>query len=772
MTFSPAITRRNIRDFIVKIGLMTHAQHALEIAGAAVVHHSAQTESISPAATDKLIALLIEGRYSDVENQARLLADRNPMSGEVWKILGIALSIQGKAALSALQKAAEFLPEDAEAHNNLALALRADGRFEEAASSYRRSLEIKPDYAGAHANLGNLLQDIGQFDDAVASYRRALEIDPNYAEAHSNLGNALRAIGRVDDAAASYRRALELKPDYAEAHSNLGTVLWYIGQLDDSVASCRRALELKPDYAEAHNNLGNALQEMGRFDEAVASYRRALEIMPDYPEAHSNLGNALKRMGRIDDAVASYRRALEIRPDFAIAHTNLGNALNDLGRLDQALISYRLALDCQPGNAYAYSNLLFACNYLSDQPATTLLSEARRFGEMVARRARPYSEWLNLPDPGRCLRIGVVSGDLYGHPVGYFVEGVLAALASNARGRLEFIAYPTDFRADALTERIKASCHGWHSAVGLSDERLAQRIREDGIDILIDLSGHTGNNRLPMFAWKPAPVQVSWLGYFATTGVAAIDYLIADPWTLPETEEVHFTEKIWRLPETRLCFTAPELDVSAGPLPALANGYPTFGCFNSLAKMNDAVVALWARVIASVPHSRLFLKTGQFAEASAHQATVERFAAQGITEDRLILEGPTSRERYLAAYQRVDIGLDPFPYTGGTTTAESLWMGVPVLTLAGERFLSRQGVGLLMNAGLTDWVAVDMDDYVARAVSHAADLQRLATLRHGLRQHVLASPIFDAQRFARHFETALRGMWTQWCNQSRGHGGR
>ncbi|MFI4940487.1 MAG: peptide-binding protein, partial [Burkholderiales bacterium] len=319
--------------------------------------------------------------------------------------------------------------------------------------------------------------------------------------------------------------------------------------------------------------------------------------------------------------------------------------------------------------------------------------------------------------------------------------------------------------ADALTERIKACCHGWHSAAGLSDARLAQLIRDDSIDILIDLSGHTAHNRLPMFAWKPAPVQASWLGYFATTGITAIDYLIADSWTLPETEEMNFTETIWRLPETRLCFTPPDVSIAVSSLPALANNHITFGCFNNLSKMNDAVVALWATVLHAVPQSCLFLKAKQLSEASVRHSVLERFASYDIAADRLKLEGSSPRATYFCAYHQVDIALDPFPYPGGATTAEALWMGVPVLTLAGERFLPRQGIGLLMNAGLPEWVAADAGDYVARAVSHAADLQRLAALRKGLRQQVLTSPLYDAPRFARHFEAALRGMWTQWCKR-------
>ena len=515
----------------------------------------------------------------------------------------------------------------------------------------------------------------------------------------------------------------------------------------------------------AHNNMSAVLRLLGRLEEAEFSSRRALSFNPDYAEAHSNLGAALHDLGRLTEAEDSYLRALEIKPDFAMAHNNLGNSLKDLGRLLEAMACCRSALKIDPDFFMAHSNLLLNMNYQSEQPAALLLAEARRFGEQVAGKARCYTDWHNAVEPERCLRVGLVSADLRDHPVGYFIESILTALSSQASGRLELVVYSNHFITDAVTERIKAQCQEWYSVLGISDERLAQQIREDGIDILIDLSGHTAHNRLPMFAWKPAPVQVSWLGYFATTGVAAIDYLIADHWTVPEAEEAHFTEMIWRLPETRLCFTPPDVNIQVSPLPALGNGYVTFGCFNNLTKMNDEVVALWSRILSAVPESRLFLKAKQLSEAAVRQNVVSRFAAHGIAAARLILEGGSSRADYFAAYHRVDISLDPFPFPGGTTSVEGLWMGVPVLTLTGQRFLSRQGEGLLMNAGLPEWIAADTDDYVARAVLHTNDLPRLSALRSGLRQQVLDSPLFDAPRFARHFEAALRDMWVQWCNQ-------
>ena len=497
----------------------------------------------------------------------------------------------------------------------------------------------------------------------------------------------------------------------------------------EAEASFRRALEIKPDYAEAHSNLGVTLREQGRLTEAEASYRRALEIKPDYAEAHSNLGNILLEQGRPTEAEASYRRALKIKPDYAEAH----------------------------------SNLLFALNYTDSHHHAYRLEEAYRYGQMAAGKVgKRFAAWRCLPHPER-LRVGLVSGDLRNHPVGYFLESVLAQVTSS---RLELIAYPTDSKVDELTARIKPYFSAWKSLVGQSDEAAARLIHADGVHLLLDLSGHTEKNRLPIFAWKPAPVQASWLGYFATTGLAEMDFLLGDPYNTPAEEAGQFTETIWRLPESHLCFTPPDVALEVGPLPALSFSSITFGCFNKLTKMNDNVVALWAKVLQAVPHSRLLLKARQLNDLRVRDITRQRFAAAGITSDRLLLEGGSPRAEYLKAYNRVDIALDPFPYPGGTTSVEGLWMGVPVITRRGDRFLSHQGESIVNNAGLVDWIAANDDDYVAKAVLHATNLSGLAALRTTLRRQVLASPLCDAPRFARHMATALWGMWERWQNRN------
>ncbi len=683
---------------------------------------------------------------------------------------GIVFEQQGnvEAALQRFDAAIALAPNMGRAHFCRGNLLLDEGKAQAALDAYATALAHKPDSAAAHFNMGNAYVRLGRYHESVAAYRKAVALKPDFADALVALGVALESVGKPGEAAAQYRQALDLRPDYAEAHYNLGGALASLGKLNEAVESYRHAVDLRPEYVEAHFKMGDSLAGLGKFSDAAASYRQTLKIQPGHIDALHNLGATLTLSGQLDEAIACFKRVLDHEPDNAEVHMNLGYALVDHGQFDVGVASTRRALELKPDCLAAYNNLLFIHNYLGDQPASLMLAEARRFGELVASKARRYAAWPNSPEPGRCLRIGFMSGDLCNHPVGYFLVGVLEALASQAAGRLELFAYPNRPAKDETGRRIKACCRGWHSAVGLSDEALAQRIHSDGIDILIDLAGHTGHNRLPVFAWRPAPVQVSWLGYFATTGVAEMDYFIADPWTLPESEEANFTEKIWRLPETRLCFTPPDAALDVGPLPAMERGYLTFGCFNNLTKMNDSVVALWSRVLDAVPDSRLFLKAAQLNETIGRQRVVERFAACGIDPGRLTFEGYVPRANYLAAYQRVDIGLDPFPYTGGTTTVEALWMGVPVLTLSGERFLSRQGVGLLMNAGLPEWVAADPDDYVARAASHASNLEQLSALRSKLRQQVLASPIYDAKRFAQHFETALRNIWQEWCRKNGG----
>lgn len=696
----------------------------------------------------------------------------NPEFVDAHVALGVVFQENGdmEQGIACFRRALDIRPDYAEVHFNLGMAFTEAKRPKEALESFIRALEITPNYVEALLQLSLTQQEIGLFEDAIINLRKAIALNPSDVSTLNNLAAALSKSGHHQEAIKYYRQALEISPDQPEIHSNLGVVLKTLGRHHEAIESYRRALSSNPNFAEAKSNLGLVLQQLGRVSEALACYTKALEIDPNCVDAANNLGVLQQQTGQLDAATNTLRRLLERFPDNVDAISNLASVLGDQGKLGEAAATYRRAIAIKPDHTIARSNLLFIHNYLADASAAELFREATDFGKVLLREpveaTRPTQ---TTPDPERRLRIGFVSADLRQHPVGYFAEGVLAALHKTTAGRIELFAYSNYWQMDATAERIKACCTEWRMVRPLNDEQLAQRIRDDKIDILFDLSGHTCDNRLPMFARKPAPIQVTWLGYFATTGVREIDYLLADPWTLPETEEKHFTETIWRLPETRLCFTPPAAEIDVAPLPANENGYVTFGCFNNLTKINDQVVGVWSDILDSIPDARLMLKAFQLKEPSVRAEILKRFAAHGIDEKRLILDTYVARENYLAAYQKIDIALDPFPYPGGTTTVEALWMGIPVLTLEGQSFLGRQGVGLLMNAGLANWVASDTKDYVELAIAHANNLNELATLRAHLRDQALASPIFDAPRFAYHFEEALRGMWRNWCTKQGAH---
>lgn len=419
---------------------------------------------------------------------------------------------------------------------------------------------------------------------------------------------------------------------------------------------------------------------------------------------------------------------------------------------------YRRAIAHNPGFLIPLQNLLFSMNYHSQYSPVQRLAEARVYGCKVRAQTKPYTRWCVAPTDRAPLRVGLVSGDLRTHPVGFFMESLLAHLNTD---RVELVAYTTNQWESELTTRIKPHFAAWHTIAGLSDEAAARKIHEDGIHILVDLAGHTGGNRLPVFAWKPAPVQVSWLGYFATTGVPGMDYLLADPVSVPDGHREHFTETVWHLPDTRLCFTPPAPSARLAPShpPALSNGFITFGCFQNLTKINDGVLAVWGKIFQALPQARLRLQSKHINCPVACEHLQQRLAHVGITPEKVTLEGGVPREAYLAAHADVDIILDTFPYPGGATTCEALWMGVPTMTIAGGTLLARQGASLLACVGLEDWIASDEADYVARTIAYAADINRLVQLRSSLRSRLLASPLCDAPLFARNLEDAFRGMW-------------
>lgn len=565
------------------------------------------------------------------------------------------------------------------------------------------------------------------------------------------------------EAEALARKMTERFPQHGFGWKVLGAVLASQGRTEESLEPKRKAAALLPMDAEAKTNLGNTLRLLDRLEEAAASYRCALEIKPDLAEAYCNLGSTLIDLGRLEESEICCRRVLEFKPDYFEAHLNMGLTLQEQGRLSEAEDCYRRALEIRPDSSAAYSNLLFTMNYAIRHHPLHQLEEARRYGQIVAKQVgMRFHTWQCMPKPER-LRVGLVSGDLRNHAVGYFLESLLMQID---RTRVELIAFPTHAKTDDLTIRIKPYFVAWKPLFGLHDEAAARLIHSEGVHILLDLSGHTAHNRLPVFAWKPAPLQASWLGYTATTGVAQMDYLLTDEVRVPEAHRLYFTETVWYLPDTRLCFTAPDVDLPVQPLPALANGYITFACFQNLAKLSDSVLKAWGSILATLPTARMRLQCKQLADDFVRRQTTDRLKQYGIDPARVAMYGPASRKKYLAAYAEVDMNLDTFPFTGTTTTCEAIWMGTPTLTMAGDRMAERNGASILKAAGLADWVATSEEDYVTKALAMAGDVPKLVALRAGLRKQALASPLFDGARFARNFEAALWGMWQQHSAQT------
>lgn len=599
----------------------------------------------------------------------------------------------------------------------------------------------------------------GRLEAAEQIYRQIIAVQPNHAYAHNNLGVALKDRGKLDEAIACYRRALEVKPDFAEAHSNLGLALKDRGDLDGAVACCRHALDLKPDLPEAQNNLGLALQEQGKAAEAIAGYRRALELKPDYAEAHNNLGNAWKELGQLDEAVACYRRALELRPDYAEAHNNLGSAFKGSGQLDDAVACCRRAVELQPSRADFCSNLLYALLFRPGYDPPALFEEHRRWDQCHATPLRKLLQaHRNDRSPDRRLRIGYVSPDFRDHCQALFTAPLFSA---HDHENFEIFCYSDVVRPDGITARLRSYSDTWRSITGLGHEQVADLIHRDGIDVLVDLAMHMARNRLVVFARKPAPVQVCWLAYPGTTGLAAIDYRITDPYLDPPgLYDGCYSEESVRLPDSFWCYDPLESQPGVNPLPALENGYITFGCLNNFCKVNPPVLKIWAQVLKAVDRSRLTLMAG---EGTHRQRTLDLLTEEGIVGDRVTFVARQTRPQYLKYYHDIDIGIDTVPYNGHTTSLDSFWMGVPVVTLVGPTVVGRAGLCQLMNLGLPELVARSPEQFVDIAAGLASDLSRLSGLRTTLRDRLRASPLMNAPRFARNIEAAYREMWRRWC---------
>ncbi|WP_414395893.1 tetratricopeptide repeat protein [Synechococcus sp. O70.2] len=733
----------------------------------------------------------------------RQLLEQDPQRPELHNGLGLTLAEQGKweEAIAAFRRALELDPQRVEAHINLGTALLEQDQPEAAIEAYRAALALQPDRPRVYFNLATAFRKLQQPERALDYYHVAIGLQPDYAEAHRGLANLLsdRKLRKVFsngllDSMAHLSRALGVRPDFAQAYFEAGCLLLDQLRFKEAIPLLEKALEYKPDFALAYNNLGLAYRHLNEPEKEEIQYRQALVHDPQLAEAYCNLGLLLQSQHRNAEALPVLQEAVRLKPDFVEGHRALGSAYKELNRLSEALEALEQALALKPDDPSTYAvlagvylqqcrhkeaiqayrksaklapgviafhgNILMGLHYAPDFDPEETLREHKKWGDAtqaaVAHLRRPYHRDRDLKRP---LRIGYISGDFKLHSVSMFFEHVYN---HHDHERFQIYCYSNTPHSDMVTERMKEKADGWRDIYKIrSDVEVAELIHEDKIDILVDLAGHTAYNRLGVLALKPAPIQVTYLGYPNTTGLTLVDYRITDAYADPPgmTEKYH-TEKLMRLPKSFLCYNPVDIFPPVSELPALSAGYITFGCCNNPTKITPNVVAVWAEILKRLPNARILLKNMRYTDSSVREIFWGHFEEHGVDRQRVHLVGDRqSIPEHLQIYNEIDIGLDPFPYNGTTTTCETLWGGAPVVVLAGNAHVCRVGVSILTNVGLPELVAQTPEEYVEIAVNLANDLERLRHLRHNLRDMMEKSPLRDPQGHARALEQAYRQMW-------------
>ena len=688
------------------------------------------SEEPQPDVGDKLRSALRHHQLGQLQEARRLyeqILEGDPDHADALHLLGVMAHQEGNGAQaeSLIRRAIRCNPKSPIYFDNLGAVYQEENRLGEAITCYQKALAVRPDYAPAFFNMGNAHKKQGNTREAIACFQAAVALAPDFAQAYNNMGNALQAEGRAREAIDCYRRALDLEPNHFRAMNNMGAILQEEGNLAQAVVYYQEAIRLRPDCDEVHYNLGNTFREQGRLTEAIACYQKATEINPVYTQAYNNKGNALKEQGRIPEAISCLEKALELQPDYTQAHSNLLFGLHYQDRIDPL----HLFLHHQEwGQRHA--------------PGCDDAPRSRNNGRASERR----------------LRVGYVSPDFRAHAVAYFAEPIMASHDPEA---FEVFSYSDVARPDSTTDRLRALSTNWRDISAMDDNQAKNLIRSDRIDILVDLAGHSANNRMPLFAAKPAPVQVTYLGYPDTTGLATMDYRITDAYADPlGTTEPYHTEELVRLPDSFLCYRPPRETPDVSDPPARVSGRITFGSFNHRPKITPSVARLWAEILLALPDAQLVLKSRSFSDQQTRRSLQEMFTGAGIASDRItFVSYVPSHFDHLDLYNRIDIGLDTFPYNGTTTICEALWMGVPVITLAGEIHPSRVGMSLLSNVGLPELIAGSPQEYVDKALQLAGDLERLRALRSGLRSMMADSCLMNEGEFTRSLESVYRQMW-------------
>ncbi len=738
------------------------------------------------------------GRAPEAQACYQRALQLNPSLAAAHYNLGLLAQQTGhaKEAQHQYEQAIRLRPEYTQAHNNLGNVLRSQGKLDDAVAAYRAALGYQPDYIEALNNLGVTLIDLQQLPQAIEYLQRALGLKPDSAEAHSHLGNAYARAANWTQAAQCFESALRIRPDFIESRYNLGKVLQTEGRNAEAAAAFFEVIRRDPDHFEAHLSYRTlferqgdpadvlaaydlALQQnpsdamahffragllmgQGMYAEAIEGLKECIRLQPKYLQAYLEIAVAYNTMMEPDGALEYSRRGLDLVPTSAGLCGNMAAALQSQGRGEEAMGWFRKSLEYRPNNPPGHSNMLYAMNFVSSLDPATIFSEhlqwAALYAEPLTARSTPHE---NDRTPDRRLRVGYVSPHFFDHAVNFFTEPILT---SHDHERFEIFCYSAVRNPDAVTQRLRSAADQWREINDISDEDVARMVRDDRIDILVDLTGHIGRNRLLVFARKPAPVQVTYIGYQNTTGMSAVDYRLTDERADPVgLTDAFYTEKLVRLPRSFFCYRPPDNAPPITPLPALERGFVTFGSFNNYAKVAPEVIDAWIRILARVPNSRLSVLayTGGYVEHNFKRLAGER----GIDPERIQVVGRRFRREYLQLIADSDIALDPFPFNGHTTTCDAVWMGVPVVMQQGHTYASRFGGSVLANVGLERLIANSTDEYIRLSVDLATDLPRLAQLRSDLRPRMAASVLLDYQGFTRNLEQAYRRMWHTWYEQ-------
>lgn len=647
-----------------------------------------------------------------------------------------------------------------QSEKNKAIRLIHANKMRDAKLIYKKLSKKVSGDAEVWNTLSAICASLGEYQDAITYCRKAIQLHPDYADAYCNLGAFLEATDQADEAIDALQQALALNPDDAEIHFNIANALESKNDLDQAIEHYQKSLAINPNDPETWVNLGSALNKQRQFEKAIVSYQKAIDLNPGNADAYNNIGTIHSILRNQDEAEKCFLQAIQLNPEFSKPHKNLSYIYANRGLLDKTMEELDKALAIEPDYPHAQSNRLFYMNYTGSNQLT-LYDKHRQWGNACMQKYEVQTKWSNNTDPERPLKIGYVSHDFFTHSVAYFLEPILQ---NYSKKNFKIYCYANVEKPDKITERFQSITDEWRDVYTLADEKIRQLILQDEIDILIDLSGHTGNKSPTLFAMKPAPLQLTYLGYPNTTGLPTIDYRITDEWADPDNQDALHTEKLLRLKTGFLCYRPLDDAPDIGEPPAIINDHITFGSFNNLLKVNNNVIAIWSRILLENKNSRLILKCRTLDDKKARDVIIGRFLQHGIDKERLnLISWVDDTEDHLALYNKIDIALDPFPYNGTTTSCEALWMGVPIITLKGGKHASRVSYSILHQLGLDTLAADTEESYCQLAQELAANKEQLTLYRKSMRELMKKSPLCDEINFTKEIEKHYRSVWQQWC---------